>query len=192
MLLSENFYLRENVTLIAKELLGKMILSNIEGKITGGWITETEAYAGAIDKASHAYNNRRTKRTEVIFQKGGITYVYLCYGMHFLLNVVTHLKSTPHAVLIRSVIPEIGEEHMENRLGRKTRNSLSGPGVVCKGLGITLEHNGLSLLGNTIWIEDHGNKPKQILQSPRIGVDYAGEDAKLPWRFYTPRDTIRA
>ena len=190
-LLPEYFYLRDDVTLIAKELLGKVLLTHIDGEITGGMITETEAYAGAIDKASHAYKNRRTKRTDVMFQKGGVAYVYLCYGIHNLLNVVTHQKDTPHAVLIRSVIPQYGSKWIEKRLGKKTPKVLSGPGVVTKALGITLEHNGVSLQSSTLWIEDRGFAPKEILCSPRIGIGYAEEDAKLPWRFYFIPDTLK-
>ncbi|NNM43850.1 MAG: DNA-3-methyladenine glycosylase [Chlamydiae bacterium] len=185
MILPLEFYKRDDVCTIAKELLGKYLFSCIDGHITGGMIVETEAYAGATDKACHAYNNRRTKRTETMFQEGGISYVYLCYGMHCLLNVVTNKKDTPHAALIRSVQTEVGTDLIQER--RKNSSLLlNGPGKVCSGLGITREHNGLSFQSKTVWIEDRGIhfQENQIISTPRIGVDYAGEDALLPWRYY--------
>lgn len=138
--------------------------------MTGGYIIETEAYKGPEDKASHAYNNRRTKRTEVMFQKGGICYVYLCYGMHHLLNVVTNQENIPHAILIRGIyIPDKGK--------------IIGPGNVTKALGVDMHYNGESLLSDKIWIEEREKIKGEIVASPRVGIDYAGEDAKLPWRF---------
>ena len=185
MILPLEFYKREDVCVVAKELLGKYLFTCIDGQITGGMILETEAYAGATDKACHAYNNRRTKRTETMFQEGGISYVYLCYGMHCLLNVVTNKRDTPHAALIRSVQAEIGTTMIQER--RKNSSTfLNGPGKVCSGLGITREHNGFSFQSKTVWIEDRGIhfKENQIISTPRIGVDYAEEDAFLPWRYY--------
>lgn len=174
-----------DVVNIAEKLLGKLLLTKI-GKepVTGGIIIETEAYKGPEDKACHAYNMRRTKRTEVMFHQGGISYVYLCYGMHTLLNIVTGGENMPHAVLIRAIKPTVGIETIKKR--RKGKPLLAdGPGKVCQALGICIEHNGLSLLGKTIWIEDtslyfHKN---QITKGPRVGVDYAEEHALLPWRF---------
>jgi len=187
MKLKKNFYLRENVVLISKELLGKYLVTRINGKITAGIITETEAYAGVTDKASHAYNNRRTSRTEIMFAEGGAAYVYLCYGIHHLFNVVTNKKDIPHAVLIRSVkpvegIPEILKRRHKNKIDKTTS---AGPGTVAQALGIHTKHSGVSLLKDQIWIEDRGIivKEKDIIAGPRIGVDYAGEDAKLPYRF---------
>lgn len=187
MKLTVDFYRREDVLLISQQLLGKFLCSNIDGNFTSGMIIETEAYRGADDKASHAYRNRRTKRTEVMFQKGGICYLYLCYGLHALLNVVTHGKDHPHAVLIRAIFPVDGIEYMlERRHKSKIDNHLtSGPGTLTQALGITTKQNGLSLQGKLIWIEDRGIKinSKEIIASPRVGVDYAGTDALLPWRF---------
>lgn len=197
MKLEKDFYLRENVVEISKELLGKYLFTKIDGKITAGIITETEAYAGETDRASHAYNGRRTNRTEIMFAEGGMSYVYLCYGIHHLFNVVTNFKNTPHAVLVRAVKPAEGiktilqrrklepvKELVEQVMNGKKKIA-GGPGTVSQALGIQTIHTGLDLTQNKIWIEDKGIlvKPKDIVAGPRIGVDYAGEDAKLPYRF---------
>jgi DNA-3-methyladenine glycosylase len=187
MKLDDSFYVREDVVQISRELLGKVLVTRLGNKITSGIITETEAYNGAVDKASHAYNNRRTPRTEIMYGRGGTAYVYLCYGIHSLFNVVTNEKNIPHAVLIRAVRPEKGLKTMLQRRGVKTagKKTFSGPGSVSQALGIHFSDTGTNLLGNKIWIEDAGNKilPRQIKITPRIGVDYAGEDALLPYRF---------
>src|SRR5829696_9507917 len=188
MKLDESFYVRDNVVQISWELLGKVLVTRFGNKITSGIITETEAYNGIVDKASHAYNNRRTPRTEIMYRRGGTAYVYLCYGIHSLFNVVTNEENIPHAVLIRSIIPEKGIKTMLERRGVKVagKKTFSGPGSVSQALGIHYSDSGLSLSGNKIWIEDAGNKilPGQIKVSPRIGVDYAGEDALLPYSFF--------
>jgi DNA-3-methyladenine glycosylase len=197
MKLEKDFYLREDVVQISKDLLGKYLFTKINGKITAGIITETEAYAGEIDKASHAYNNRRTSRTEIMFAEGGVSYVYLCYGIHHLFNVVTNFKDQPHAVLIRAIQPVEGlktilerrkieptKENIELVL-KKKKKIAGGPGTVSQALGINTSLSGQDLTKNVIWIEDKGIqiKPKEIIAGPRVGVDYAGEDAKLPYRF---------
>lgn len=183
--LKKEFYLRQDVVMIARELLGKLLVTKFNGHITSGIITETEAYNGVVDKASHAYGNRRTNRTEVMYQSGGVAYVYLCYGIHSLFNVVTNQMDIPHAVLIRSVKPVDGIKWMQQRRdGRKISEYVEGPGNVSKVLGIHYSHTGLSLCGNCIWIEDATNvEEKDLIITPRIGVDYAGEDALLPYRF---------
>lgn len=200
MKLEKDFYLREDVVRISKELLGKYLFTKIDGKLCAGIITETEAYAGAIDKASHAYNNRRTNRTEIMFAEGGVSYVYLCYGIHHLFNVVTNYKDEPHAVLIRAIQPvegiktilerrklEAGKSTIEQVLSGKKKIA-GGPGTVSQALGIQTKHTGLDLTRNIIWIEDKNIqvKAKDIIIGPRVGVDYAGEDAKLPYRFIAP------
>jgi len=182
MKLPASFYLRDDVVTVAKELVGKVLFSALGGKVTAGVIIETEAYNGVYDKACHAYGGRRTKRTEVMFSPGGVTYVYLCYGMHHLLNVVTGPRDVPSAVLIRALSPLQGVEAMRER--RKQKEPLTGgPGTVAQALGIRAQHTGISLIGDEIWIEDHGIKLDSIEASPRIGVDYAGEDALLHYRF---------
>jgi DNA-3-methyladenine glycosylase len=181
------FYLRRDVIKIARELLGKIIVTKFDGIVTAARIVETEAYNGAVDKASHAYGNRRTARTEVMFAEGGLAYVYLCYGIHHLFNVVTNVKDTPHAVLVRAAEPLVGMEDMMIRTGKRVLdNTLTrGPGNVSKALGISTKHTGISLLGDELYIADDGCKirPSAIAATPRIGVDYAAEDALLPYRF---------
>ncbi len=185
--ISKPFYLNPNVISVSRELLGKVLMTSINGKITGGFITETEAYAGPEDRASHAWNNRRTKRTEVMFREGGTAYVYLCYGIHHLFNIVTNHAGIPHAVLIRSIQPVTGfDTILQRRRAKKlTLKLCSGPGNVSMGLGIRTSHSGTDLTGNTIWVEDRGiTIPEdKITVGPRVGVDYAGEDAGNPWRF---------
>jgi DNA-3-methyladenine glycosylase len=183
MKLRRSFYLDDDVVAIARDLLGKVLVTRLDGRRTTGIITETEAYAGIHDRASHAWNGRRTARTEVMYAKGGTAYVYLCYGIHHLFNVVTNVEGVPHAVLVRAVHPLEGIDIMrERRQGRLVTN---GPGTVSSALGIRTTHTGTDLLGDTIWIEDHGIAVprKHIIVGPRIGVDYAGSDALLPYRF---------
>ena len=186
-MLPKSFYQREDVLQISKELLGKHLVTNFDGIRTVGKIVETEAYRGPEDKACHAYNNRRTKRTETMFAKGGVAYVYLCYGIHHLFNVVTGKQDVPHAILIRAVEPVEGMDVMlARRKFTKIKTTLTaGPGTLTKALGITTAHDTLDLTGNQIWIEDTGEeiKEKNIIASPRVGVAYAQEDALLPWRF---------
>jgi len=188
MILPESFYSRKDVVKIAQELLGKVLVTEFDGVHTAGMITETEAYAGAIDKASHAFGNRRTRRTEVMYNHGGVAYVYLCYGIHHLFNVVTNLQDVPHAILIRAVEPLEGIQIMLERRGKDIlQPSLTaGPGAMSMALGIHSSHTGLSLLGPEIFIEDRGIKinKKDIVASTRVGVAYAQDDAYLPYRFY--------
>lgn len=185
--LTKDFYLQTDVVSVAKQLLGKSLCTKIEGKTCKAIITETEAYNGIIDKASHAYGNRNTPRTSTLYLKGGVAYIYLCYGIHHLFNVVTHSESIPHAVLIRAIQPVSGIEHMMRRRNRTKLDQLlsSGPGTLSQALGIKTSYNGEHLTGNKIWIEDAPIIPKKdIVVSTRIGVDYAAEDALLPYRFY--------
>ncbi|MGC5745204.1 DNA-3-methyladenine glycosylase [Chryseobacterium sp. NFX27] len=183
-----SYYLNQDVIFLAKDLLGKVLFTEINGDLTAGVIVETEAYSGVIDKASHAYGGRRTGRTETLYTQGGVSYVYLCYGIHHLFNIVSSVEGEPHAVLVRAVEPLTGVETMEfrrNMPASKTAIS-SGPGSAAKALGIDRSFNKKDLTGNEIWIEDHGIKyaPDEIVSGPRIGVAYAQEDALLPWRFY--------
>ena len=184
--LKRSFYLRDDVVEVARDLLGKVLVTRFEGKITSGIICETEAYAGVIDRASHAFGGRRTARNEVMYGKGGTSYVYLCYGIHHLFNVVTHSAGTPHAVLVRAIHPLEGIELMRERRGGSARFSTGGPGTLTRALGIRTAHNGTDLLSDTIHIEERSiTIPERIIVAgPRIGVDYAGDDALLPYRFH--------
>jgi len=188
MLLPESFYLRSDVKQIAKELLGRLLVTNFGGVRTSGIIVETEAYAGASDKASHAFGGRRTRRTEVMYASGGVAYVYLCYGIHHLFNVVTNQSDIPHAILVRAIEPVEGVELMlERRRKEKLQPSLTaGPGAMSQALGINIQHTGLSLQGSEIFIEDTGLHPEEesIIAATRVGVAYAQEDALLPYRFF--------
>ena len=185
--ISKEFYSENDVVSVSKSLLGKILCTRIDGYTTRVIITETEAYAGVTDKASHAYGNRRTKRTEPMFGPGGVAYIYLCYGIHHLFNVVTGKPGIPHAVLIRAGVPLEGVEKMLIRRRKKKvdRTLLAGPGSLAQALGITTKLTGTSLTGSNVWIEDHNLKLKknQIQAGPRIGVGYAEEDAKRPYRF---------
>jgi DNA-3-methyladenine glycosylase len=186
--LSSDFYQRKNVLVIAKELLGKILVTNWDGIVTSGRIVECEAYNGVVDKASHAAGGRRTARNEIMYGSGGFSYVYLCYGIHHLFNIVTNMQDSPHAILIRGVEPIEGIEEMLLRTGKKKfdHTLTRGPGNVSKALGIYTKHNGILLSGSKLFIGDDGwrYKKNEIIASPRIGVDYAGEDAKLLYRFY--------
>ncbi|MFT7031747.1 MAG: DNA-3-methyladenine glycosylase [Cyclobacteriaceae bacterium] len=184
--LKPEYYLGGNVVQLAKDLIGRVLVTNVGGVISKGVVVETEAYRGYNDKACHANNGKRTKRNEVMYLEGGKAYVYLCYGIHQLFNVVTNVEGKADAVLIRALHPIEGEENMTNRFP-KVRNLLSnGPGVLTKAMGITLEMTNLSLGGNLIWLEvgvvEKGKL--EITVSKRVGVNYAEEDAELPWRFY--------
>lgn len=187
MKLLENFYLHSDVVLIAKKLLGKFLFTNISSKLTGGMIVETEAYMGPEDKASHAYMNKKTLKNEKMFESGGIAYVYICYGMYSLLNVVTNAKQIPHAVLIRAIEPTCGIDIMLKRRKLKTlkRNLTAGPGMLSEALGINKKLNGKSFQSNVIWLEDKNVNidEKDIISSKRVGIEYAKEHALLPWRF---------
>jgi DNA-3-methyladenine glycosylase len=185
--LSRDFYLNTDVVQAARDLLGKVLYTCVDDEVSAGIIVETEAYCGATDKACHAYPNKRTKRTETMFQIGGTAYVYLCYGMHHMFNVVTNVKDTADAVLIRGVEPLEGLELMKTRrkLKKPGTNLTAGPAVLAQALGITTNDDMTDLLGDKIWLEDQGNTytDDEIIASPRVGIDYAGDDALLPWRF---------
>lgn len=188
MKLSPEYYQNEDVVSLAKDLLGKVLYTKIGEEITAGIIVETEAYFGVKDKASHAYGGRRTRRTETMYGEGGVAYVYLCYGMHHLFNVVTSVKDDPHAVLIRGIEPILGLEIIEQRrnMSRLKGAISAGPGSAAKALGIDKTFNAKNLSGEEIWIEDHGIRyaEEDIAATPRVGIAYAKEHALLPWRFF--------
>ena len=190
--LGTDFYLREDVLAISRQLLDKVLCTNFDGSLTTGIIVETEAYAGVADRASHAYGGRRTIRTEVMYSPPGTAYVYLCYGIHHLFNVVTNVEGVPHAVLIRAIEPIEGIDIMLQRrkMSKVLPKLTAGPGILSQALGISTQHSGISLLGDNIWIEDnHPSDPSKrsdgydIISSPRVGCQYAGKDAHNPWRF---------
>ena len=167
-----------------------VLCTDVGGCMTKAIITETEAYAGVGDQASHAYGGRRTPRTEPMYAAGGIAYVYLCYGIHHLFNVVTSTKDDPQAVLIRAGHPLVGIDTMYSRRGRSATagNLLAGPGSLAQALGIRTDLSGASLAGSRVWVEDQGFRVPgdSISIGPRIGIDYAGEDAARPYRFAIP------
>lgn len=179
---------------LARNLLGKVLCTDLNGIFTSTIITETEAYLGETDRASHAWNGRRTTRTETMFQSGGIAYVYLCYGLHNMMNVVTGPADFPHAVLIRAGEPLDGIDQMliRRKKVKTDKNLLGGPGSFCQAMGIDRSLNAADLTGELIWIEDRGIviPNSDIFSGPRIGVDYAGEDAKLPYRFWVTGKTV--
>lgn len=181
----ESFFKHNDVTRIAKALLGKELLTVVDGQTTSGLIVETEAYSYR-ERGCHAFNNKLTERNKVMFEEGGIAYVYLCYGIHHLFNVVTNKKGNADAVLIRALQPRQGTAYMLARMNVNTLKRItSGPGKLTRAMGIDRKWNGVSLSNSDLWIEEGVKvRPSQIITSTRVGIDYAGEDATLPWRFY--------
>ncbi|WP_161889960.1 DNA-3-methyladenine glycosylase [Pontibacter russatus] len=188
MKLSKSFYTRPDVVQVAQELIGKYLYTNIGGILTGGMIVETEAYAGENDRACHAHLSRRTRRTEIMYHEGGVAYVYLVYGIYHLFNIITNVQDKADAVLVRAIAPEEGLQEMllRRNMPAVKPNLTAGPGVLSIALGINKKLYGADLTGDTIWLEDKGTSiaPEHIAAGPRIGIDYAGEDARLPWRFW--------
>jgi len=186
--LTQSFYQNEVVTDLALQLLGKQLFTYVDGELTGGTIVETEAYNGVTDKASHAYGGRFTNRTRIMYDQGGLSYVYLCYGIHHLFNVVSGVQGIPQAVLIRGLEPITGIDVMLRRRNKAIvqPNLSAGPGALAKALGIDMKLNAKDLLGEEIWIEDNGiyYDRQQLVAGPRIGVAYAEDHALLPYRFY--------
>jgi len=181
------FYRRPDPVQIARELLGKYVYTNLNGIITGGRIVETEAYAHVNDQACHSHLGRYTARTQIMYEPGGVAYVYLVYGRYALFNLITNEVGKADAVLIRGLEPTVGIPEMLLRRGITAvqRNLTGGPGLLTQALGITVQHYGTNLTGDLIWLEDHQEPVTEdlIVASPRVGIDYAGEDAALPWRF---------
>ena len=187
MILERSFYLREDALSIAKELLGKVIVSKIDDKFCSGIIVETEAYIAPEDRASHAFGNKLTKRTKTMFAKGGTAYIYLIYGFHSLFNVVSNREGVPHAILVRAIEPLEGVDiMMQRRKMQKLNYNLSnGPGKLTQAMGITTKYDGLDLcdIDSPVQIWDKGIEFANIIASPRVGIDYAGEYKDKPWRF---------
>lgn len=186
--LEASYYQNPDVEFLARNLLGKILFTQKDGEITAGIIVETEAYLGIEDQASHAFGGRRTTRTEPMYRQGGIAYVYLCYGIHHLFNIVVSGEDEPSCVLVRAVEPFAGQETIEARRQMPVSKITitSGPASTAKALGIDLAFNLKDLTGDEIWIEDAGvrYRPDEIAAVTRIGVAYAREDAVLPLRFY--------
>lgn len=181
------FYRHPDPVVIARELLGKYLFTRINGVLTGGRIVETEAYAHLNDQACHSHLGRYTARTKVMYEPGGVAYTYLIYGRYVLFNIITNEAGKADAVLIRGLEPTEGIPEMLLRrdMTQVRRNLTGGPGLLTQALGITTAHYGLEVTGDTIWLEDQGEvvPPAEVVASPRVGIDYAGEDAALPWRF---------
>ncbi|WP_423149610.1 DNA-3-methyladenine glycosylase [Rubrolithibacter danxiaensis] len=192
MKLSQEYYQQEDVVFIAEDLLGKQLFTYIDGELTGGTIVETEAYKGPEDRGSHAWNNKRTPRNEMMYAAGGVVYMYICYGIHDMLNIVTGKENTSHAILIRAMQPAVGVELMRQRraLFNNDERLCQGPGALAKALGLSKKQNGCSLSGEEVWIEEVGNKitPDQIIRSPRVGMNFEGPYKSIPWRFYIKRN----
>jgi DNA-3-methyladenine glycosylase len=185
--LPREFYTRTNVLTVARNLLGKLLVVPApNGQRVSGMIVETEAYRGPLDRASHAYGGRRTKRTETMYGLGGTVYIFFVYGMYNQFNVVTNVENVPHAVLVRALQPIEGIELMrQRRHGQPDRNLTNGPGKLCIALGIDRRLDRADLLGNHVWLEDGEHIPsRKIASGPRIGIDYAEEWVERPWRFW--------
>ncbi|MXV15012.1 DNA-3-methyladenine glycosylase [Hufsiella ginkgonis] len=182
-----SFYQRDDVLAIARELNGKCLYTCVDGLLTGGMIVETEAYRGPDDRGSHAWNDRRTPRNEMMYAAGGVVYMYICYGIHDMLNIVTGDEGSSHAILIRAIEPLTGLEVMRDR--RNVHHAdvrlCQGPGALAKALGLNKIHNGASLAGDEIWITDNPSpEPLEIASSARIGLNFPGIYRDIPWRFY--------
>jgi DNA-3-methyladenine glycosylase len=185
--LSREFYTRPDVLEVARDLLGKKLVVPLRnGARVTGIIVETEAYRGPEDRASHAWNGRRTQRTETMYGPGGTAYVYFVYGMYNQFNVVTNVEDIPHAILVRALEPSEGIEVMRRRRrGRSERELTSGPGRLCLAMGIDRKLDKADLLGDRVWIEEGISiSPRQIARGPRIGIDYAEKWITKPWRFW--------
>ncbi|MGB5980571.1 MAG: DNA-3-methyladenine glycosylase [Nonlabens sp.] len=184
-----SYYQNQNVVHLAKDLIGKVIHSQVDDQLTSGIITETEAYRGIGDKACHAHMGRFTDRTKIMYEPGGVAYVYLCYGIHHLFNIITNTNEQADAILIRAAEPLQGIDIMMERRGKKVvdKTLTSGPGNFSKAFGLNKSHYGEDLTGDLVWIEDDLSsrfRESEIVTSKRVGIDYAEEDADLLWRFY--------
>lgn len=184
--LSDDFYRQEDTIAVSRQLLGKKLCTLIDGVFTSGIIVETEAYQGPEDLGSHAYNNKRTSRNETMYAEGGVVYMYICYGIHDMLNIVTGKEGSSHAVLIRALEPADGIRHMCERRGIQDLKRLcKGPGALARAMGLNKKHNGMSLQGDTVWIEDAaGLGEENIVETARVGLNIQGAYRDIPWRFY--------
>lgn len=190
--LDRKFYNRDSLV-VAKELLGKVLVREIEGQKIFAKIVETEAYMGTVDRAAHSYGGKRTPRVEVMYGDPGFSYVYIIYGMYYCFNMVTNGKGIPQAVLIRAVEPTEGFDLMAWNRFKKSYNQLTmsqikglanGPGKLCRAFSIDKSLNGEDLCGSKLYVEDGDNEKFDIISAKRVGVDYAGEARDYLWRFY--------
>ncbi len=184
--LDKDFYQRSDTVSMAKELLGKMLFTNIDDQLTGGTIVETEAYMGIVDSSCHTYNNRKTKSNSTMYEQGGVAYMYICYGIHDMLNIVTGVEGDSQVILIRALEPTIGLDVMRERRGNVPLKRLcKGPGSLAKAMGLNKTHDKTSLISNSLWIEDDGLEIKEgkIIASPRIGLSCPEPYLSIPWRF---------
>jgi len=188
MKLPATYYQQNDVVDISRDLLGKKLFTRVGGLLTGGIIVETEAYRGPEDRGSHAYNSRRTARNEIMYAPGGVVYMYICYGIHDMLNIVTGAEGVSHAALIRAIEPIVGIDVMRMRRGVENddRRLCKGPGALAKAFGLSKVHNGVPLDGDEVWIEDGELKPEgdAIVACPRIGLNIEEPYKSIPWRFY--------
>jgi DNA-3-methyladenine glycosylase len=185
--LPREFYTRPEVLTVSRDLLGKLLVVPApDGRRVSGMIVEVEAYRGPEDRASHAYGGRRTKRTETMYQPGGVAYVYFVYGMYYQFNVVSNVADIPHAILVRALEPVEGIDIMrERRHSHPDHNLTNGPGKLCIALGIDRQLDGSDLLGNRVWLEEYETlPPRKIAKGPRIGIDYAEQWITKRWRFW--------
>ena len=188
MKLPESFYQDDEVVSLSSKLLGKYLFTCVDGQLTGGINVETEAYRGPEDRGSHAYNHRRTARNEIMYSEGGVVYMYICYGIHDMLNIVTGKEGESHAILIRAIEPTVGLDIIRERRGfvNDDKRLCKGPGALAKALGLKKLHNGISLQSDEIWIEDRSNAiaEESIVACPRIGLNIEEPYKSIPWRFY--------
>lgn len=190
--LDREFYNRDSI-LVAKELLGKVLVHEIDGQRIAVKIVETEAYMGFEDKAAHSYGGKRTSRVEVMYGDPGFSYLFMIYGMYFCFNIVTNEKEKPQAVLIRAAEPVEGIEWMAQKrfersyeqLTKSQRRGLTnGPGKLCRALSLDKSFNGMDLCGNEVYVEEDKSRNLSIVTTKRVGIDYAEEAKDYPWRFY--------
>lgn len=181
--LDRQFYARD-ACIVARDLIGKLLVHDSQEGRTAGIIVETEAYCGPEDKAAHSYAGKRTARTEIMYHEGGLAYVYLIYGMHCCFNVTASVPGKPEAVLIRALEPADGVDIMIRRRGiSDTRNLTNGPGKLCRAMGITREHYGAELCGDELYVADAG-KEFRVAVSERVNIDYAEEWRGMLWRYF--------
>lgn len=193
MIIIKGFYNRSALD-VAQDLLGKILVREVDGKILKGKIVETEAYIGSIDKACHAYNGRRTKRTEILYEDPGVSYIYFIYGLYHCFNVVTNKKDVAEAVLIRAIEPLNELDYISNiRYNKKydeltkaqSKNLTNGPSKLCLAYLLNKDLNAVKLYEKgAVYITDDNNEDFEIVASKRIGIDYAEEAKDFLWRFY--------